>query len=104
MCPTCSGTMQLLTKDDARHVRYFLCPRCGTVMMCEKNIDGDPLEQEFVPALVERCRAFAELLHLLWGIGAACEGPHSTGLSDAQNRWHRLGIAEAINTPDNRPA
>jgi hypothetical protein len=61
----------------------FWCPRCGTL-----KVDGQN-GTVAVPALVERCRKFDNLLIL---------GPLDAILAD----WTRFGIAEAINTPANR--
>lgn len=57
-CPTCNHTLELLTQDIKNEVRYFLCPRCGTVVMDEKRLDTTTIRQSFVPKLVERVREY----------------------------------------------
>jgi hypothetical protein len=76
----------------------FHCPRCGTLKMetVEQLGPGgsNPSIREtfYVPKLVERCRAFAAdaLLPLL-----AVQG-------EVGKLWHRLGIMESINKPEDR--
>ena len=92
-CPTCDHTMELLTMDTANDVHYSLCPRCGTVVMNEKDLDGRPMSQSFVPKLVERCRDF-------WRFGLS-DGECPT--SHLVQGWNRVGIAESINTTERRP-
>jgi len=60
----------------------YFCPRCGTL-----KVEGTIV----VPALVERCRKF-EKNHL---------AEHTVSAKDFR-AWTGLGIAESINTPDNR--
>lgn len=59
----------------------FHCPRCGTLLNCP--VDG----AVNVPALVERLRDFIDTAEM---------GPV------AEMLWNKLGIAESINTPENR--
>lgn len=73
-CTTCEHTM-----NGIGHATYH-CPRCGTV----RNPDGSV----FVPALINRCRNFEST------IAGVC--------AEHAFRWKSLGIAEAINTPNNR--
>lgn len=88
-CPTCDHTLQAVTADvpavGGRPV--FWCPRCGT--LCH----GNDCE---APKLVERCREWEVAL---WGCLA--EIPISPEVLKEQ--WHRVGIAESINLPGNRP-
>jgi hypothetical protein len=55
----------------------FWCPRCGTLKV------GNTAT--LTPQLVWRCREFASTLGPSW-----------------KNLWHRLGIEEAVNTPNER--
>lgn len=73
-CPTCDHTMQKVVYG------IFWCPRCGTLMQ-----EGGTAE---MPGLVERCRELA------------AENTHSSAFP--WPAWRRLGIAEAINLPENR--
>jgi hypothetical protein len=83
-CPTCDHTMTKIVQD------VYWCPRCGTL---GEVVPGDSVgEYKLVgeaPKLVERCREFEQRLTLV----TAGDG----------RPWHTLGIAEAINTPENRP-
>lgn len=69
--------MNCLVEDNPESGEVFLCPRCGTV-----NVDGEI----YVPMLVERCRKYAS----------------GTRAEDFVSEWFRLGIAEAINKPEDR--
>jgi hypothetical protein len=60
---------------------FFWCPRCGTIKPC----DDTPA---VVPLLVERCREFQANMK-------DYRGP--------MLEWKRTGIAESINTPEERP-
>jgi hypothetical protein len=73
-CPTCGHTMQGIGYG------MFHCPRCGTVQSAEGTVT--------VPALVERCRKLPDQMRFM-----------PLAFSEA---WYRLGIEEAINTPENR--
>jgi len=82
-CDTCGHTMHSMgcrTTD----LPFFWCPRCGTIKTCDAVVG--------VPALPERCRRFRDLAENGMGLS-----PASAAL------WHRLGIAEAINLPQDRP-
>jgi tRNA(Ile2) C34 agmatinyltransferase TiaS len=72
-CPTCSHTMAGLGYGN------FHCARCGTVLS-----NG----AIYVPALVSRCREFSKTI-----TGSCALHAHE---------WSRLGIHEAINTPEHR--
>lgn len=87
-CPTCDHTLELLTQDGKFSVRYFLCPRCGTVRMEEEGLGGQIIVQEFVPTLVERCREFEKTF---------------TSNTPFSRNWHTIGIRESINKPEDRP-
>jgi hypothetical protein len=83
-CPTCDGILtRMCAQED---MRFFHCEVCGTLFVA---IEGhDPLV--YVPKLVERCREFEQtpfMVNIAGKLWAA---------------WRRLGIAESINTPDNR--
>lgn len=75
-CPSCDHTMQGLGHG------AMWCPRCGTT----KTEAGT----FYTPALVSRCRSFAESL---FGLGAS---------HWARHEWKKLGIAESINLSANR--
>lgn len=81
-CPTCDATMEGIGSND-RGDNCFLCPRCGTVLIDAFGQHGDKV---YVPKLVERCREFERLVKV----------------SDIMAIWHRLGLAESINTPGER--
>lgn len=85
-CPICDHTMQLVGGlADRSHV--YWCPRCGTL-----RLQGLPGLQENckdeAPMLVKRCRKFMA---------------HISHDKELPGIWHRLGIAESINLPENRP-
>ncbi len=80
-CPACDHTMECVVPD------LFWCPRCGTIRArADEPGVANPLFLNQSPKLVERCREFAAT---------------ATG-SNLLSCWHRLGIAESINTPENR--
>lgn len=92
-CPTCDHTMEMVGD-------YFIsvahCPRCGTLTVTRTTTDGDGDEEKlshhsntYVPKLVERCREFER------GI--------PTNVVSEMREWKRIGIAEAINKPEERP-
>jgi hypothetical protein len=83
-CPTCSHTMARIA--DGRTTVWH-CDRCGTV----KTEPGMGPPEYYVPKLVERIRRFRDLAENGHGLSAA-----------SANLWHRLGIAESINTPEKR--
>ena len=76
-CPTCGETMAYVS-DNVMH-----CPRCGTV---RQTVLGNV----YVPKLVERCRQFTH--------DAADYVPQ-----EAIDIWDRLGSAESIALPQDRP-
>lgn len=82
-CPTCDHTMEGINSTVFENATIFHCPRCGTT----KNRDGSCT----VPKLVDRIRELES------GYVRPDEYPPLT--SD----WRRLGIAESINLPANRP-
>lgn len=84
-CPTCDHTMQRLGESGL--CSLFNCPRCGTI----KSVHSvDSREEVYVPALVERCRDFAD----------QAVNRKTERIADV---WRRTGIAEAINKPEGRP-
>ncbi len=87
-CPTCDGTMATLCKQPGSTA--FLCDRCGTVVRIY-SADPNGYRDVYVPKLVERCREF-EMNHL---------AEHTISAKDFR-AWTGLGIAESINTPENR--
>lgn len=85
-CPTCDHTMNFLTR--AEDMNFYHCPRCGTaVVKIDPSSARNYPDRVYVPKLVDRCRRF--------------ETTHDS--NSVAQKWHRLGIAEAINTPENRP-
>jgi hypothetical protein len=79
-CPTCSHTLQVVYSDKARTISH--CPRCGTMRSTFlKHVD------DVVPSVMGRARVFGRTLA---GAAAAL--------------WHKLGIRESIDRPENRPA
>lgn len=80
-CPTCSHTMTPLGCRVTDRTMHHCC-RCGTQRLC----DGEFV----VPDLVRRCREFEAAAHRYETCRAAFDA------------WVRLGIAEAINKPENR--
>jgi endogenous inhibitor of DNA gyrase (YacG/DUF329 family) len=85
-CPTCGGTLALLCldRDDER---YYHCGRCGTIVTGEQDV--------YRPRLVDRCRAFLPALrsHPQSGV---------ISLGSIEDTWQHLGIAEAIDLPEDR--
>lgn len=71
-CPTCDHTMERVVGD------VTWCPRCGTIQVDDADVG--------VPKLVQRCRRFAR-------------EPMTPEQAAA---WHRIGLTESINTPENR--
>lgn len=76
-CPTCEHTLQFVGGGN------FHCPRCGTIT--SRDLHGG--QHVTVPALVARCREFADHIEDSWAI---------------EETWRRLGIAEAIAPPEER--
>jgi tRNA(Ile2) C34 agmatinyltransferase TiaS len=72
-CPTCSHTMQKVSGEGS----MYWCPRCGTLRYQETMTE--------TTKLVDRCREFEATLGPSW-----------------KSLWHRLGIEEAINLPEDR--
>lgn len=88
MCPTCSATLEKLCHADGKD--YWHCPRCGTNVV-EHVASG--WRDIYEPKLVDRCRKFGEYLaRYVPGQGETL--PQCS---------HRLGIAESIANPEDRP-
>lgn len=87
-CPTCSHSMHGLA------VGAYWCPRCGTL------VGGCADGSAAVPKLVERCRAFEGSLR------RCPDATHTVAevFHGFQLAWRALGIAEAVNPPEGRPA
>ena len=81
-CPTCDHTMNYFGETPGEKTIYW-CPRCGTLRYDQEA----PVVHR--PKLVERCREFGPTIY-----------PRSV---HAWNDWVRLGIAESINLPGDRP-
>lgn len=85
-CPTCSHTLSALTSNGV--TAFWHCERCGTVV--ESMYDGKPIGRNaYVPKLVGRCREFEKIALSSRGV-------------EENDVWHRLGIPESINLPENR--
>lgn len=90
-CSTCSATMQCVEKG------VFYCHRCGTLRVMSRS-DSGYSGDVYVPKLVERCRAFE----------GSIRGNHTIShsadelVSGLRIVWIRIGIAESIDTPENR--
>lgn len=83
-CPTCDHTMQCITHDAASLSAHYWCPRCGTLTAKV----GDFTKTE-TPGLVARCREFEKAI--------------PGNVVGEMKEWKRLGIAESINRPEDRP-
>lgn len=79
-CPTCDHTMSRLGCQYSECQGSWACPRCGTLKIGHDDGHVDVI----VPSLVERCRQFEQYVR-------------------DDTFWHQLGVAESINTPENRP-
>lgn len=77
-CPTCDHTMTCVGESLGEPV--FWCPRCGTF---RRGAEGAVQ----APSLVYRCREYEAVLFP----------------SDVAGFWRGMGIAEAINKPEDRP-
>lgn len=94
-CPTCDHTMQVFLKPlDDGGPKVFHCSRCGTQKILVTP-NGQPIIT--VPTLVERCREFRAARHPSF---KAEVGIFGDPVLVAE--WERLGIAEAINKPEDR--
>lgn len=95
-CPTCDHTMESIGHIAAQ--RVFRCGRCGTVKI--ETYTGKPDDWNhvvYVPKLVERCRPYERGLFGTGGRQLIVEP------DILKSEWHRLGIAESINKPEDRP-
>ncbi len=95
-CPTCDHTLACLIISDME--RCFQCERCGTTIIERRKQFDAPFTERvgvFVPKLVGRCREFY-----------AEATKHTTEWDKAilLPNWNRLGIAESINLPGDRPS
>lgn len=98
-CGTCGATMHNIGTNE-RADNFFLCPRCGTVLVDAFGQHGDKV---YVPDLVKRCREFEKIMIRLTEDGS----PTAEGRKDIikyliTDHWHRLGLAEAIHMPSER--
>ncbi len=81
-CATCGHTMHRIVE------RHFWCPRCGSLL--SMRVPGMPDMDVSVPSLVERCREFQRL--------------HRSNFDEfVGDDWRRLGFAESIAKPEDRP-
>jgi hypothetical protein len=95
-CTTCGHTLEGI--GHRKFHRFFYCHRCGTLVEEHRSDEAGP-SQEWrllsvaVPKLVGRCRSFE----------AWCK--EGIGWTDTNvfKQWTGIGIAESVNTPDNRP-
>jgi len=81
-CPTCDHTMSCVAPGT------FWCERCGTLRI-RKTLAAP--NEDYTPHLVGHCRHFERIVENI-----------DSPLPRAE--WHRLSIAESINTPENRPS
>jgi hypothetical protein len=83
-CPTCDHAMRHLSNGGAPGCAVHWCPRCGTIRC------GDGMHDwlDSAPKLVDQCRQFA-LERDFYG--------------DTWDAFGRLGIAESIGPPAERP-
>lgn len=88
-CPTCDHTLGGFGRLDGRDTRLFWCERCGTIV--GQDVNGEVNYTE-VPKLVNRCRQFEMTFP-----------PGNLPSVSYSQEWKRLGIAESINTPKDRP-
>lgn len=91
-CTTCDHTMDCLSPSDLVRPGIFWCPRCGTVKFQTDIPQSGPV---YVPKLVERCRQFTK-----WVNSAGLGKFFPEGILQ---ELHRLGIAESIHRPEDRP-
>lgn len=95
-CPTCNHAMHILGSNDS--FRRHWCPRCGTLVNVFFSVNAAPDEGSAdttsvdVPKLVERCRDYQI-------VAIADDDPEGFFATE----WKRLGIAESINLPGDRP-
>lgn len=101
-CPTCDHTMQAIHADDT--LRRYWCPRCGTIITSFFTVGAAPEEggadtiSVDVPTLVGRCREFRAARHPSFKAEVGIFGDPVLA-----SEWKRLGIAESINKPEDRP-
>lgn len=83
-CPTCGDAMDDIQEPESACGRWW-CQQCGTLTVGHGSYTGGG-----APQLVVRCRQFETEI---------------AGLSDTDpfDDWQSMGIAECINTPENRP-
>ena len=91
-CPTCDHTLECFGID--RGTQLFHCGRCGTVV----EIEADGAHHPHGPKLVERCREFRAARHPSFKAEVGIFGDPVLAAE-----WYRLGIAESINLPGDRP-
>lgn len=92
-CPTCDHTMHAIGITGGGPT--FLCLRCGTFIQYFSI--GSPERNLYVPKLVERCRKFRKTRHPSFKAEVGIFGDPVLAAE-----WERSGIAESINTPENR--
>jgi hypothetical protein len=89
-CPTCDHTMESIGVT-AEGLRYFWCPRCGTLR--SKNGMAETGHDEIThPKLVDRCRGF---------VADFCSG-ELKDLNEVSHSLNYHGIEEAIHIPSER--
>lgn len=84
-CPTCSATLDAVSVEKS----IWQCSRCGTMVMHPHSSHPHVT----VPALVVRCRRF-------YVEAAGALGPDAR----VAEVWRRVGIAESIALPEDRPS
>jgi hypothetical protein len=89
-CPTCNHMLEGIGHREFH--RFWYCHRCGTLVEESRSAHDGPngwvVLSVYAPKLVGRCREFEKFLHVEPGEMAG---------------WQRLGIADSIRLPKDRP-
>lgn len=98
LCPTCDHTMEQIAEHNGTVL--YRCPRCGTVRGSTPSTRvGGPVHYDDArPRLVDRCREMQAVLSA--AIRQSTDAPVAVAVIDV---WNRLGIAEAIHCPEEKP-
>ena len=89
-CPTCDHTMHVIApfnpdRNEFVGPKISHCLRCGT-----QKVEWQTKTDIYMPTLVERCREFANKIGVY------------TDPDAMPDLWKQLGIAKAINKPEDR--
>lgn len=97
-CVTCDKTLTPLGCCLVMGQPIHYCVTCGSVKPC-----GVASEDIVVPELVRRCREFEKIMVAYQKeYDRAGDGDFKAATDDLAEHWHRLGVAEAINLPEDR--